>query len=78
MKWISLKERKPEHPGYGLCTPVLIYVPDAPKELRVVGAFFNGEGFETDEGIRYRASHWMPMPTPPGTTKVQRKKGRTL
>ena len=59
MKWISVKDRLPEHLESCLC-----YRPDATFDRRRVQLFKH----DKFDGV-YPVTHWMPLPEPPELLK---------
>ena len=66
MKWISVKDRMPDHNN-----EVLVYAP----ELDIIGPELIGNYFDDDEtwtaydfhetNMNAKVTHWMPLPNPP-------------
>jgi hypothetical protein len=64
--WIDIKDRLPEEGDF-----VLIFEPlGRPYEIAEYRYYNESLYFMTGRTIKHKASHWMPLPNPPGEENV--------
>jgi hypothetical protein len=67
MKWISVNDKMPENDGNGFSRTVLVYSKD--YHLPTIAFYDYDEAhwieYNTDEGIVFDVTHWMPLPPEP-------------
>ena len=65
-EWISVKDRLPEYSNDGFADAVLVTDGFVQHMAYFVGGEWRfAESGEIKEPMRYRITHWMPLPNPP-------------